>query len=233
MSTSIVFAHNIVSFLMITFFYFRVQLYIDNGWNKTRLKDPDGGIHVKTALERRMSPEEQEIKNFLESPPSPTDQKWTQLTSGLPLDKITHSGVEKFFEQSGDQKHIKEVYTFSKTLKFETSGKPMRIFMLNENYFLLEGYTRPSMKSSIGISKGAGLYHCNILYSLKTGEILRAMDRNCPAGKRGLCKHVAALAYKFVECAMGKKDALPRVLSCTEIKRQWGLPSLRAEQDPE
>ena len=46
MLTLINFAHG--QFSNDHFFYLRVQLYIDNGWNKTGLKDPDGGIHGKT-----------------------------------------------------------------------------------------------------------------------------------------------------------------------------------------
>eukprot|EP00112_Aurelia_sp_Birch-Aquarium-sp1_P012764 Seg2688.3 transcript_id=Seg2688.3/GoldUCD/mRNA.D3Y31 product="hypothetical protein" protein_id=Seg2688.3/GoldUCD/D3Y31 len=32
---------------------------------------------------------------------------------------------------------------------------------------------------------------------------------------------------------MTKKATLPKTLTCTQIKQKWGLPSLRAEQDPE
>ena len=45
--------------------------------------------------------------------------------------------------------------------------------------------------------------------------------------------YIAALAYKLADCAMAEKDSLPANLTCIQIKKQWGLPSLRAEQDPE
>ena len=32
---------------------------------------------------------------------------------------------------------------------------------------------------------------------------------------------------------MARKTLLPKSLSCTQIKKQWGIPSLRTEQDPE
>ena len=32
---------------------------------------------------------------------------------------------------------------------------------------------------------------------------------------------------------MAEKESLPSNLTCTQIRQKWGLPSLRAEQDPE
>ena len=153
--------------------------------------------------------------------------------STTPLSKIVHSVVEKYSQKSGDSKHIKEGYAFSKTLKSEASGKPMRVNIVNEKHFLLEGYTRPAKKSSKGISQGKGIYHCVIVFSRTTGEIVQARDYSCPAGKRGYCKHIAALAYKLLDSAMVKKESLPSNLTCTQIRQKWGLPSLRAEHNPE
>ena len=59
--------------------------------------------------------------------------------SKLPLDKIVHSSVENYFKNSNDAKHMKEGYTFSKTLKFETSGKPICTNLISNKYFTLEG----------------------------------------------------------------------------------------------
>ena len=89
------------------------------------------------------------------------------------------------------------------------------------------------MKSSKGISQGNGIYHFAIVFSRTTGKIVQARDCSCPAGKRGYCKHIAALAYKLVDNSMAKKESLPSSLTCTQIKQKWGLLSLRAEQDPE
>ena len=72
-----------------------------------------------------------------------------------------------------------------------------------------------------------------IVYSMKTGQIQLARDYSCPAGKRGYCKHIAALGYKLVDCALAKQQTLPAALTCTQIKQQWNIPSPRAEQDPE
>ena len=99
----------------------------------------------------------------------------------LSLSKIVHSVVERYFQKSGDSKHIKEGYTFSETLKFETSGKAMCFNIVNEKHFLLEGYTRPAMKSSKGISQDKGIYHCIIAFSRTTGEIVQASDYLCLA----------------------------------------------------
>ena len=111
----------------------------------------------------------------------------------------------------------------------------MRINLLpnQNNMFLLEGYTRPAMKQAKGISSGEGLYACSIIFDNTSGKILAAKDHSCAAGKRGFCKHVAALAYKLVEATMSCSVELPKSISCTQVRQQWGIPSIRASQDPE
>ena len=108
-------------------------------------------VHIRFDLER-----------YLLNISNSADPKWTSNLSQLPLSKIVHSVVEKYFQKSGDSKHIKEGYVFSKTLKFDTSGKPVRVNIVNEEHFLLEGYTRPAMKLSKGISQCKGIYHCDL-----------------------------------------------------------------------
>ena len=115
----------------------------------------------------------------------------------------------KYFELASDKKHVTKGYAFSKTKKFETSGKSMRINLLpnQNNMSVLECYTCPAMKQAKGISSGEGLYGCSIIFDKTSEKILVAKDHSCAAGKRGFCKHVAALAYKLVE---GKQ-----VVSCS------------------
>ena len=104
-----------------------VKVYIANDWDKSRLKDPDQGMHHNNLLKQNLNDENSEVLVIVENIPNGVDLKWTSSISQLPLSKIVHSVVEKYFQKSGDSKHIKEVYTFSKTLKFEASGKPMRV----------------------------------------------------------------------------------------------------------
>ena len=111
---------------------FRVQLYIDNGWDKERLTDPDGGVHINSKLKESLTSEMLEIEKIFENVPFLEDLKWTQSLAEIPKNRIMHSGVEKYFEKSGDAKHLKEGFTFSKTLKFETSGKPMRVATIQQ-----------------------------------------------------------------------------------------------------
>ena len=101
------------------------------------------------------------------------------------------------------------------------------------NVFVLEGYTRPAMKQAKGISSGEGHYACSIIFDKTSGKILAAKDHSCAAGKRGFCKHVAALAYKLVEATMSCSVELPKSISCTQVRQQWGIPSISASQDPE
>lgn len=174
---------------------------------------------------------QQLVERFLEGEGIPTDT-WTTELKHVP--DMTHSVVEDFFKNANDKRHLTEGYAFSKTKKFETSGKPLRINLLpNCNMFLLEGHTRPAMKQAKGISSGSGIYSCIVVFDKLTGNIIRARDRSCAAGRRGYCKHIAALCYKLVEAKMSSAKELPRALSCTEIKQQWGVPSIKAQQDPE
>ena len=160
-------------------------------------------------LKQNLNNENSEVLVILDIISNNADPKWTSNIPQFPLSKIVHSAVEKYFQKSGESKHIKEGYAFSKTLKFEASGKLMRVNIVNEKHFLLEEYTRPAMKSSKRISQGKGIYHCVIVFSRTTGEIVQARDYSCPAGKRDYCKHIAALAYKLVGSVMAKKELLP------------------------
>ena len=99
---------------------------------------------------------------------------------------------------------------------------------------LLKGCTRPALKQAKGISSGEGLYACSIIFDHETsGKILAAKDHSCAARKRGFCKHVAALAYKLVEATMLCSVKLPKSISCTRVRQQWGIPFIRASQDLE
>ena len=159
-------------------------------------------------------------------------ENWTTSLQDVPA--LTHAVVEEFFKQTDDKRHVTEGYAFSKTKKFETSGKPMRLNLLpGHDMFLLEGHTRPATKQPKGISKGKGIYSCPILLSKATGQIIAAKDKSCTAGKRGFCKHIAGLAYKLVEAKMSGATELPKPVSCTDVRQQWGVPSIKAQQDPE
>ncbi len=145
-------------------YFFRIQSYIDNGWDKSRLKDPDCGVHTYELMKENISEKELEIMKILDNPPQKSDPRWTQSLTGIPVEKVSHSGVEQYFSKSIEKRHMREGYSLSKTLKFETSGRSIRLNLFDEKYFLLEGYTRPSMKSAKGISHGSGIYRCIIVY---------------------------------------------------------------------
>ena len=194
------------------------------------LRDPEGEVDKETRKES-LSSEERLIGIFLAGNAIPPNN-WTASIKDIP--NTTHSVVENFFQNVNDNRHITEGYAFSKTKNFETSGKPLRVNVVKEcDMFLLEGSTRPAMTQAKGISSGSGIYSCIVVFRLSTGGILAARDRTCAAGKRGYCKHVAALCYKLVEAKMSGAAELPASLSCTDVRQQWGIPSLRAQQDPE
>jgi len=73
---------------------------------------------------------------------------WTTSLENIPV--VTHSAVEHFFKRASDTEHLTQNYAFSRTKKFETSGKPIRINRLpdHDKMFLLEGHKRPAMKQA-------------------------------------------------------------------------------------
>ena len=192
--------------------------------------DPEGKISEQ---KRRQSQSDVEIlaDRLLDGEGIPAD-KWTASLKDIPT--LTHAVVEDFFKQTNDRRHVTEGYAFSKTKKFETSGKQMRINLLpGYDMFLLEGHTRPAMKQAKDISRGKGIYSCSILFKKETGRIIVAKDKSCAAGKRGFCKHIAALAYKLIEAKMSGAKELPKPITCTDVRQQWGVPTIKSQQDPE
>lgn len=208
-------------------FFRRIKLYISMGWDKKFLKDPSGNTYERKRKES-LSEEQNLIERILETEDFIIKENWTTSLNGIPV--ITHSTVENYFDKAEGKRHLLEGYAFSKTKKFETSGKRIEINVLQDhNMFLLRGYTRPAMKQT----KQDETYKVYVLFDKKTGKILGARDFSCAAGKRGFCKHVAALSYKLAEATMSSEQELPKPISCTEVRQMWGLPSFKSQQDPE
>jgi len=95
-------------------------LYIENGWDEKFLKDPGGKFYEQKRKET-LGSERRVLEKILNG--DIPQNGWTSSLSGILT--ITHSVVEKYFELTSDEKHVKEGYVFSKTKKFETFGKPM------------------------------------------------------------------------------------------------------------
>ena len=81
--------------------------------------------------------------------------------------QVKHPIVEEFFQNSREKRHLADSYAFSKTKKFETSGKPLPINLLSgcNDMFLLQGHTRPVMKQAKGITSGCGVYSCIVVFN--------------------------------------------------------------------
>ena len=106
---------------------FRINLYIFNGWDEKYLKDPEGAIYEQKRTESP-SKQRQTLEYILDG--KVNEHCWTTSLNEIPT--ITHSVVEKYFELAEGKRHLKEGYAFSKTEKFETSGKLLRIDLLPE-----------------------------------------------------------------------------------------------------
>ena len=72
--------------------------------------------------------------------------RWTTSLQDVPA--LTHAIVEDFVRQTNDKRHVTEGYAFSKTKKFETSGKPITLNLLpDHDMFLLEGTHQASYEA--------------------------------------------------------------------------------------
>ena len=166
-------------------------------------------------------------QSLLDGEGIPADS-WTTSLQDVPA--LTHAIVEDFVRWTNDKRHVTEGYSFSKTKKIETLGKPIRLNLVTDHdIFLLEGHTKPAMKQAKSISTGEEIYFCSLLLSKETGKIIAAYA----AGERGFCKRIAALAYKLVKVKMSEATELPKPISCTDVRQKWGLPSIKAQQDRE
>ena len=64
-------------------------------------------VAISAKLKESLTSEMLEIKEIFANLSFIEDLKWTQSLAEIPRNKIMHSGVEKYFEKSGDAKHIK------------------------------------------------------------------------------------------------------------------------------
>ena len=187
--------------------------------------DPEGKVSEQRRHEVQ-SKFEKLAQSLLDGEGTP-DSRTTSLQD---VPALTHAIVEDFFRWTNDKRYVPEGYAFSKTKQNETLGKTIRLNLLpDHDMFLLEGHTRAAMKQAKSISTGEEIYSCSLLLSKETGKIMAA----CAAGKRGFCKRIAALAYKLVKVKMSGATELLKPISCTDVRQQWGLPSIKAQQDPE
>ena len=99
---------------MICYNFFRIQSYIDNWWDKSRQKDQDCGVHNYELMKENFSEKELDIIKILDTLPQKTDQRWAESLAGIPVEKVTHSGVEQLFSKSIEKRHMREGYSLSK-----------------------------------------------------------------------------------------------------------------------
>ena len=195
-------------------FLARIKVYISMGWDKKLLKDPSGDTYEKKRKES-LNEEQNLIEKILETENVINKENWTVSLHGIPV--ITHSIVENYFAKAEGKRHLLEGYAFSKTKKFETSGKRIEINVFQEhNMFLLRGYRRAAMKQT----KQDETYKICVLFDRETGEILGARGFSCAARRRGFANTL--LPYRInwprQQCPRNKNFqsllAAPRLDKC-------------------
>ena len=62
--------------------------------------------------------------------------------------------------------------------------------------------------------------------------MVSSADCSCPAGKRGYCNHVMALLLELADYSLGGLKKVPEEKTCTNVTRQWGIPSKNLPKVP-
>lgn len=86
-----------------------------------------------------------------------------------------------------------------------------------ENLFLVRGKVNAQMK------KDEYTVYVHLRYT--TGKVIHS-HCECPAGKGGCCKHVAAVLFQLLDYRELELLEVPIQLSCTEKLMSWNIPAL-------
>ena len=63
----------------------------------------------------------------------------------------------------------------------------------------------------------------------QSGKVVHA-SCECPAGKEGCCKHIAALLFQLLDYRELELTEVPVQLSCAEKLQSWNVPALYCEK---
>lgn len=200
------------------FFRFRVKDYIAGGLS-SKIKDPDGGIHLAKAKASLGLMEEINAKKLKEN--FPVDG-FTEDLNILPA--ISFGTIWRYMiEESDAKKQLSTAKPLVKGYNFFKSGHVLSIKCReSDGKFYIKSQVLPSMKKTV-------LYNCYIVLN-KCGKVMTAYD-GCPAGIDGRCNHVTSTLFALEEFFKQSKapvnPSLTPAISCTSKPCVWNVPRKR------
>ena len=147
---------------------------------------------------------------------------WTKNISDLPdfshefLEKhlVSDAGIDR--QPKGAGRHKKLGYQLFKSGYVNGVAVKPRVTMGDEDYFLVRGRVNAQMKKCE--------YNVYVHFKQRSGQISYARCE-CPAGKGGCCKHVAALLFQMLDYKELELEEVPDAMSCTEKLQTWNVPA--------
>ena len=197
---------------------FRVKDYIAGGLS-SKIKDPDGGIHLAKAKADLGLMEEINAKKLKEN--FPVDG-FTEDLNILPA--ISFGTIWRYMiEESDAKKQLSTAKPLVKGYNFFKSGHVLSIKCReSDGKFYVKSQVLPSMKKTV-------LYNCFIVFN-KDGSVVTAYD-GCPAGVDGRCNHVTSTLFApeefFKQSKAPVNPSLTPALSCTSKPCAWNVPRKR------
>ena len=199
------------------FFRCRVKDYIAGGLS-SKIKDPNGGIHLakaKASLGLMEEINSKELKEFF-----PVDGFTEDLTI---LPAISFGTKWRYMiEESDAKRQLSTAKPLVKLFNFFKSGHVLRVKCRESNgKFYVKSQVLPSMKKTV-------LYNCYIVFN-KCGSVITAYD-GCPAGIDGRCNHVTSTLFALEEIFKQSNtpvNPLTSAISCASKPCVWNVPRKR------
>lgn len=185
----------------------------------SKIKDPDGGIHLAKVKAGLGLMEEVHVKHLKEN--FPVDG-FTEDLSILPV--ISFGSIWRYMiEESDAKKQLSTAKPLVKGYNFFKSGHVLTVKCREyDGKFYVKSQVLPSMKKTV-------VYNCYIVMD-RCANVMTAYD-GCPAGIDGRCNHVTstlfALEEFFKKCKGPVNSPLTPAPSCTSKPCVWNVPRKR------
>ena len=140
--------------------------------------------------------------------------QWTVDLTSIP--NVTHRSIEDYFcaDNTLAYKHKREGCqlfkdNYIKSMRFKPN------VLSQDNLFC-------DMKCDVTASMRGLQYPVKIRLMQNTGDIIEA-SCTCRASAGGVCKHVSAALFQFVDFKLRNLSSVPEDKSCTERLQQWNI----------
>ena len=160
------------------------------------------------AVEKSAMDKDGWIKSLLLMPNVSNENLMERLIGPSDTMKKDEKAPKAYRNKKHGYKLWKEGYVCSILVKPNVMGKRL--------LFLVKARVCASMKSI--------KYDVYVHLDQENGNVIYAKC-SCKAGKRGCCKHVAALLYTLVDYSNMDLKEIPGELACTQVGQRWHIPA--------